>query len=287
MRRLIPLPVLFSSLSLFLGVAGCNGSIDVGTGGTGGGTGGTETGGGGTGGSTGGGGIGGFGPGGTGGSTNTGGAPPTCSVPTPIVLGCLQSDGIDLSVPPASKITLTSTVADIRTPEPNEPCGGDYWYRLGYADGPDLMIDFAGLDAAAFTVGLKVPGFSKEKIQKGETLTVTYEVDTAGFGGRIALLDVQRNGNTVVAVGENASPGGFNLSEGTVECYNEDSLCGREQREMLASVPDAGGIAIPTGTTKNVGGLLVTNDHLFHNYDVSGGCNFGMSVEYLMSAAEQ
>jgi len=34
-----------------------------------------------------------------------------------------------------------------------------------------------------------------------------------------------------------------------------------------------------------VGDLLVTNDSMIHNYDTSGACNFGLSVEYLMSAA--
>jgi hypothetical protein len=98
----------------------------------------------------------------------------------------------------------------------------------------------------------------------------------------LALLELTREDALVVAVGE-SSPAGVTPAEGAVTCYSEDSLCGREERAMDVEAPDGTTVSLDNGESAQVGDLMVTNDRFIHNYDVSGGCNFGLSVEYLMS----
>ena len=62
-------------------------------------------------------------------------------------------------------------------------------------------------------------------------------------------------------------------------------MCGRGDFEMAVEAPDGSSASIPNGATADVGALMVTNDRYFQNYDVSGGCNFGLAVEYLVGAA--
>lgn len=293
MKNLTSLPVLFSTLLLWSlsGALGCGGNSGAGTGGGGtGGTGGTETGGGGTGGDTGGTTTGGTTTGGTGGTSTggtggTGGSElPACEGRPPKVLACLQSSMFagDPSIP--INLDTTGIVTAVRAPNAGEVCGDNFWYRVGYAETPDVMIDLDLAGEKQLTIGLKMPGLPEAKVAVGDTLAVKYSADVVGFGGRLALLEVRHEDALVAAVGENM-PAGPAPTEGAAACYSEDSLCGWEERVMEVAAPDGSTISIDGGETVDVGGLMVTNDRFIHHYDVSGGCNFGLSVEYLMSAA--
>ncbi len=295
MHRLTSLPILLSTLFLWTlsGALGCGGNTATGSGGGGtggGGTGGTITGG------TGGAPTGGTGGAPTGGTGGTGGAPtggtggtggselPECVYQPPILLGCLQSDSLPAEPMIPVVLDTAGTVTAVRAPDPGEVCGANYWYRVGNLPEPEVMIDLTLTDGSPLTIGLALPGFSQASVAEGDALAVKFSSNMVGFGGREAALEIHRANGLVAAVGEN-KPAGLPPSEGPQVCYSEDTLCGRGQLTMEVNVPDGPTVSIANGESAQVGGLLVTNEHYIHNYDVSGGCNFGLSVEYLMSAA--
>lgn len=296
MAKRTSLPILLSTI-LLSALPACGSSSSGGTGGSGasstGGstTGGSDTGGSTTGGSggsdTGGSTTGGSSTGGssTGGSTTGGsGGAPECTGHTSQVYGCIQSAKFEENPPIPFAFQTTGTVTAVRAPAAGEECGPGYWYQVGFLQAPEVMIDLSQDDDSTLTVGLAIPGFAASAIQVGDVLVVKHNADVAGFGGKIAALKVERDGALVAGVGESA-PVGLTPSEGAVECYQEDSLCGREEREMDVADPGGAKVSIGNGTTVDVGDLTVTNDRFIHNYDVSGGCNFGLSVEYLMGVA--
>jgi len=149
-----------------------------------------------------------------------------------------------------------------------------------------VMIDLTLTDGSPLTIGLAMPGFSQASVAEGDALAVKYNANMlmVGFGGHEAALEIHREGSLVAAVGEN-KPAGLPPSEGPQVCYSEDGLCGQGQLDMEVTGPDGATVSIANGETASVGGLLVTNDQYISNYDISGGCNFGLPVEYLMSAA--
>ena len=257
--------------TLLVALSACNG----GTGGQGGG----DTGGGGT---TGDGGAGGAGGGGAGG---TGGNAPACEVHAPRVFGCVLGQG--LPAEPTEPVTLVTsgTVAAVRDPDPAEPCSAanSPWYTIGNAV-PEVMIDLVDAGGSTLTLGLAVPGLSSSAIAVGDSLSVDFGSASVQWGGELSHLRVERGGQLLAAVGEN-EPIGLTLGDGQSECYQEDVQCGRETFEVTVEAPDGSSVSIPNGATADVGALSVTNDRYFHNYDTSGGCNFGLAVEYLVGVA--
>jgi hypothetical protein len=299
MKNLTSLPVLLSTLFLWTlsGSFGCGGNTGAGTGdpgGTAGANTGGDSGGGGssTGGSTGGESTGGESTGGsstggtsTGGSGGSGGGElPLCSGHESKVFACLQSGKLPQDPVIPIQLDEVGLVKAIRPPNPGELCGPSYWYTLGWAQAPQTMIDLTQADGTVLTIGLAVPGFSQNSVAVGAALSVHFTADMVGFGGRNAVLEVKQADALVAAVGENM-PAGVTPVQGASECYSEDNLCGRRDITMDVSGDDGAIVSIPNGETADVGDLKVTNDRYLENYDTSGGCNFGLAVEYLMSAA--
>jgi hypothetical protein len=145
------------------------------------------------------------------------------------------------------------------------------------------MLDLTLADGTALTIGLRMPGLSQGAVAEGDTLSMHFSAEMVGFGGRYAILKIKKEEALVAVIGENM-PAGPTPAEGATECYSEDSLCGRRDITMDVPAPDGTIVSIPNGESAEVDGLVVTNDRYIQNYDTSGGCNFGLSVEYLMSA---
>jgi hypothetical protein len=241
--------------------------------------GGSTTGGSGEGGAGGGGAGGGGGGGGGGGNA--------CGVPTSSVFACALPEPLPASPPDPWTFVSSGTVAAVRPPDADEPCASseNYHTRIGYGDiAPEVMIDLVDANGNALTLGFAVPGFTSSAVAVGDLLDVDFSMESVTWGGKIARLRVERGGQLVVAVGEN-DPVGLTIGEAASECYEEDQMCGYEEFEMAVQTPDGASASLPNDATAEVGELTVTNDRYFHNYDTSGGCNFGLSVEYLVGVA--
>ncbi|WP_437815970.1 hypothetical protein [Sorangium sp. So ce1078] len=277
MNHRTSLPLLASLMTFLVTLAACSVEI-IDPGGTGAGGGGTGTGGDGTGGTgTGGTGTGGTGTGGTGGG-------PACEAHEPRVFACADFDlpqGESATAP--RTLSFSGAVTAVRQPGPDELCTSN-WSKIGRA-APEVMIDLADETGNALTVGFAVPGFASSAVAEGDTLDVEFaSSEFHDWGGEwVVRLRLERDGELVVAVGEN-DPIGLTIGEGERACYKEDDFCGYEERAMAVSAGDEPAVSIANGESAEVGGLTVTNDLFFKNYDISG-CNFGLSVEYIVSAA--
>jgi hypothetical protein len=233
-----------------------------------------------------GGGGGGGGGGNTGGSGGDGGGS-SCGTYVSKVYACALPDPPPATPETPWAFTSPGTVTAIRTPDPAEPCAGQDNSRrqIGYGAAPEAMIDLVDANGNALTVGITVPGFTASlAVAAGDVLSVDFASESIDWGGRNARLHIQRSGELLVAVGEN-DPVGLTVVEGPSECYEEDIMCGLEELAMTVAAPDGATASIPNGETAAVGALTVTNDRYLHNYDTSGACNFGLSVEYLLGAA--
>jgi hypothetical protein len=277
MRHRTSLPLL---ALLLVTLSACGGTTtDPGSGGGGGG----NTGGGNTGGSGGGGGD----TGGSGGGGGGGGGDPGCGAYVSKVYACALPDPPPATPDTPWAFTSPGTVTAVRAPDPAEPCAGqeNYWHQMGYGAAPEAMIDLVDANGNALTVGVTVPGFTAPlAVTAGDVLSVDFAFEVIEWGGKISRLRLERGGELVVAVGEN-NPVGLAVVEGPSECYEEDNLCGREELAMAVEAPDGATASIPNGETAEVGALTVTNDRYLRNYDTSGGCNFGLSVEYLLGVS--
>ncbi|WP_437969234.1 hypothetical protein WMF04_08030 [Sorangium sp. So ce260] len=263
---------------------GGTGTGGTGTGGTGaGGTGAGGTGAGGTG--TAGTGTAGTGAGGTGaGGAGTGGGP-ACEAHEPRVFACADVDLRDDEDPLTPRtFAFSGTVTAVRPPSPDEPCARNA-DAIGSA-APEVMIDLADEAGNPLTVGFTVPGFASSAVAVGDTLDLDLSTSTIlDFAlNKVIRIRLDREGELVVAVGQN-DPIGLTVGDGERACYREDDLCGFEKLAMTVSVDGEPAISIPNGESAEVGELTVTNDTYFKNYDISGACNFGRPVEYIVSAA--
>ncbi|WP_437305687.1 hypothetical protein [Sorangium sp. So ce388] len=254
------------------------GNTGTGAGSTGTGAGGTGTGTGGTGGT----GASDAGTGGTGG-TGTGGGP-ACEAHEPRVFACADV-GLPAAEEPSTPRTLafSGTVTAVRPPGRDELCTTTS-SAIGRAL-PEVMIDLADEDGNALTLGFAVPGFASTAVAVGDTLDVDYSyAEKTDWQEHVTRVRVERGGELVVAVGEN-DPIGLSIAEGEPTCYSEVEHCGHEELAMAVSAGDEPAVSIANGESAEVGGLTVTNDRYLKNYDISGGCNFGLPVEYIVSAA--
>ncbi|WP_437754819.1 hypothetical protein [Sorangium sp. So ce1389] len=294
MHHRTSLPLLVSFMTFLVTLAACRveitdaGSTGTGAGSTG--TGSTGTGTGGTGGTgTGGTGVGGSGTGasdaGTGGTGGTGtGGGPACEAHEPRVFACADVD-LPAAEDPSTPRTLafSGAVTAVRPPGPDDLCTTTL-NAIGRAR-PEVMIDLADENGNALTLGFTVPGFASTAVAVGDTLDVDYSyAEKTDWLEHVARVRVERDGELVVAVGEN-DPIGLSIAEGEPTCYSEDGLCGYEELAMAVSAGDEPAVSIANGESAEVGGLTVTNDRYLKNYDISGGCNFGLPVEYIVSAA--
>ncbi|WP_437726066.1 hypothetical protein [Sorangium sp. So ce861] len=274
--------VSLAACSVELNPGGGTSAGTTGTGGAGGG--GSDPGGTGGGGSDPGGtGAGGAGTGGTGG-TGTGGGP-ACEAREPRVFACADLDHPvreDELVP--WTLAFSGTVTAVRPPAPDERCTTN-WANIGRG-APEVMIDLADDTGETLTVGFTAPGFAASAVAVGDILDVDFSSSQIlEWGGEfVTRIRVERDGELVVAVGEN-DPIGLTISNGEPACYSEDSHCGYEEHAMTVEVDGEPAVSIANGESAEIGGLTVTNDLYFKNYDTSGGCNFGLPVEYIVSAA--
>lgn len=218
-----------------------------------------------------------------GGGSGTGGA---CVEHQPMVYACAHPDPAPANPSEPWAFTNPGTVTAVRAPDAAEPCASNniYQYQFQYGVDPEVMIDLADATGNKLTVGFKVPGFTASDVAVGDSLVVDFAAEIEEWGGKTAHLVVARNGQLVVAVGENHDVG-LTVTEGKSECYSESDLCGREEFEISVQASGGPAVSIPNGASADVSGLMVTNEHYFHNYDTSGGCNFGLSTEYLVGVA--
>jgi hypothetical protein len=161
------------------------------------------------------------------------------------------------------------------------------WYQVGHGLLPEVMIDLVDANGAEVTVGVTVPGFDAGAVAACETLDVDFESESGNWGvgwGTRTRLRIERAGQLVVAVGKN-DPVGLPVGMGDSECYWEGDLCGYEEFALNVEAPGTGAMSIPNSVSAQVGDLMVTNDQYRKYYDTSGGCNFGLSVDYLVAAA--
>ncbi|UQA60597.1 hypothetical protein [Polyangium aurulentum] len=277
MRSRSSLPIL---AMLFLTLFACN--VEIQTGPEGAGAGGGNTGGGGS--NTGGGNTGGGDTGG--GNTGGGGNAPACGPYTPKVFACALPDPMPAnpSVEPWA-FKSPGTVTAVRPAAADEPCSSNnntYLYSVGYGVSPDVMIELVDTTGNKLTVGLTAPVFAPSAVAVGDVLDVDFSSEFVEWGGKHAHLRLERGGKLVAAVGENDSLG-LTITQGATVCYQEDELCGHEEFDMLVNAPDGSKVTIANDATVEVGELSVTNDRYLQNYDTSGACNFGISLEYLIS----
>ncbi|WP_437679139.1 hypothetical protein [Sorangium sp. So ce131] len=292
MHHRTSLPLLATLLTFLVTASACNVTINDG-GGTGAGGDGTgATGGGGTG-------TGGTGATGTGGgSTSTsstngggvGGGPPvegiTCEAREPSVFACAYRDVPADGASRPQTFAFSGTVTAVRAPAAEEPCAGDsnYRYQVGRAE-PEVMIDLADADGKTLTVGFAIPGFASSAVAVGDALDVDFTSDEQfEWGEKLIHLRLERDGELVVAAGEN-DPIGLTIGQGESACYSEyDSFCGTEELAMTVAAGGEPAVSIENGESAEVGDLTVTNDRYIKHYDISGACNFGLSVEYIVGA---
>ncbi|XYH96885.1 hypothetical protein ACMHYB_55445 [Sorangium sp. So ce1128] len=287
MHHRTSLPLLATLITFLVTLSACNGG-DTGAGGTGGGgsgTGGSDAGTGGTGGSDAGtGGTGGSdaGTGGTGGTGAGGG--PACEAHEPRVFACADLDLPEAEDPSTPRtLAFSGTVTAVRPPGPDELCTNTST-AIGRA-GPEVMIDLVDESGNALTLGFAVPGFASSAVAVGDILDVDYSYsEQTDWLEHVTRVRLERDGELVVAVGEN-DPIGLSIAEGEPTCYSEDGRCGYDELAMAVSAGDEPAVSIANGESAEVGGLTVTNERYLKNYDISGGCNFGLPVEYIVSAA--
>ncbi|KYF93860.1 hypothetical protein BE20_08120 [Sorangium cellulosum] len=171
----------------------------------------------------------------------------------------------------------------MRSPAPDEPCALSL-SAIGRTT-PEVMIDLADETGKALTLGFRVPGFASTAVAVGDTLDVDYSyAEATDWLEHVTRVRVEREGELVVAVGEN-DPIGLSIAQGEPACYSEDGRCGYEELAMTVEADDGPAVSIANGESAEVGGLTVTNERYLKNYDISGGCNFGLAVEYIVGAA--
>ncbi|EYF01945.1 hypothetical protein [Chondromyces apiculatus] len=273
------LPVLTTLFALLLAAPACDGGDDGSSSNGGGGSGaGTNSGGGGSDTSSGGAG----GAGGEGGGITA----PACDTREITVAGCLLPPTISSEPIDVFSFQEPITVTAVRAAGASEPCHADeyYFYRVG-SGRAEVIIEGTTESGADVMVGIDLPGFTESAVAVGDVLDVTFDVnrETTIFGGKISSLRIERSGQLVAAVGEN-DPVGLPLTEGETSCYRDTDLCGYEEHTITVEASGGEPVSIKNGETATVGDLEVTNDRYYRNYDTSGGCNFGLDVEYLIGA---
>jgi hypothetical protein len=180
------------------------------------------------------------------------------------------------------------TVTAVRPTSPDEPCVTDnwWWYTVGSAH-PDTMIDVVDAKGTSLTLGIVAPGFSPSTVAVGDTLDIDFNAERTGAAIQPVAktrLRIERGGELVVTVGANEPVVPF--AEGAHECYTvQEDPCGFEHIVLQAEDADGASISIPSGTSAEVGSLLVANEKYRAVYDITGSCNFGVPIEYIVSAA--
>lgn len=217
---------------------------------------------------------------------------PACEASTYKVHACIQ---IDTMAPgfnePPFDFEATGVVTAVRAPQAGDVINGyQYCTQLDgeHAD-PDVLIDLEQPDGTAFTVSFAAPGFSQSSVAQGETLGVRYHrelyQDVAGWVK--AKLEITRDDALVAGAGVNL-PVGPPSKAGAETCFEEwhSSIpCPRVHKTMEVTKADGTTVSIAEDESVEVDGLLVTNELYFRHYD--DGCNFGLPVEYVMSAVAQ
>ncbi|WP_437656962.1 hypothetical protein [Sorangium sp. So ce1182] len=279
MNHRTSLPLLVSLMTFLVTLAACSMEItDDGNTGTGADSTGTGTGGDGTG-------TGGTGTGGTGTEGTGAGGGPACEAREPRVFACADIEFPEVEDPLAPRtFAFSGTVTAVRPPDADELCARNT-YKIG-GGAPEVMIDLADEAGNALTVGFTVPGFASSAVAVGDTLDFDFSHDQISEYGKqkISRVRLEREGELVVAAGE-SDPLGLTLGDGERECYSGNNLCAYEAHAMTVSVDGEPAVSIPNGESAEIGELTVTNDLYIKNYEIGGGCNFGLSVEYIVGAA--
>ncbi|WP_437621629.1 hypothetical protein [Sorangium sp. So ce1151] len=287
MNHRTSLPLLVSLMTFLVSLAAC--SVEIVDGGTGAGGDGTGTGGDGTGAGGDGTGAGGDGTGAGGDGTGAGGTGPggrpACEAREPRVFACadIEFPEVEDRLTPRT-FAFSGTVTAVRPPDADELCARNT-YKIG-GGAPEVMIDLADEAGNALTVGFTVPGFASSAVAVGDPLDFDFSHDQISEYGKqkISRIRLEREGELVVAAGE-SDPLGVTLGDGERECYSGNNLCAYEAHAMTVSVDGEPAVSIPNGESAEIGELTVTNDLYIKNYEIDGGCNFGLSVEYIVGAA--
>ncbi|AKT42709.1 hypothetical protein [Chondromyces crocatus] len=286
MRHRTSLPVLSGLLTLLLAFPACSSSSDDGDGGGGNGGNGGNGGSGGSGASTSsGGGTNNAGGGGEGGGDGGSGPVAECQLRPYRVSACVLPSPLPPNLNNPQPFSATATVTAVRVPSANEPCEAEelYWYRVNHGRS-EVMLDLTDTDGNDFTVGVAVPGFTAADVAVGDVLEIDFQSDSVPFGGRQSSLRIERDGALLVAAAENRDLG-FGISDDDAPtCVREGDLCTYREFDATVEVPGEPAVSIPSGETTEIGDLTITNDRYFKNYDSSGGCNFGLSIEYVIGA---
>ncbi|WP_197041467.1 hypothetical protein [Chondromyces apiculatus] len=282
MKHRTSLPILATLFTLLLVLPACD---DGGGGGEGGDPTASSGGAGGTG-------AGGTGAGGTGaGGTENGWDPDMqqCGEPARSVGACLYPGPSPAgSEDPPSTFAKTATVVAIRLHSDQDYCfaGGAPLYWVG-ARNFETVLDLVDEEGTEINLSLGVGDFDMGELAVGDVLQIeaSHYLEYEIIPTETSSIRVSRDGQLLVAAGSN-DPLGLNVSKGgpsTCRVWT-DYVCSIERAPMAVQAGDASEVTLDAGESAEVGDLTVIN-HRFHSiYDITGSCNFGTDVEYVIGA---
>ena len=232
------------------------------------------------------GGTGGVSVGGTGG---TGPVPTECEYHAPTIGACvLTSAGktpLDWNNPVETKVS--GQITEVGFPSMQEATDCFDWDNGGrmpaHVDPANATWFRVADGSGTALVGIAVPGFDESRLSVGSDVELSTHMESGGWGEGIGYLELNDSTGLIATVGSN-DHGPLQITQGPEICYSEGDLCGRSHYDMHVQVGTESASLSP-GESKRVGDLMVTNDKYLQNYDTSGGCNFGVSVESLVGAA--
>lgn len=223
--------------------------------------------------------------GGSGAGTSDGGGPelPECGAlgVTDLVYGCAVLDLED----PQADFEGTVTVTAVRAGTADDVCAtGETAQQLDYTGSPDVVLEVTDEGGNEHLFGVRAPGFLIDTVAVDDTLTVDFVESQGEWGEIVGHLRIERDGALVAAIGSNDAAG-LPIEQGETTCYQEDDLCGASNVDVVVTLDEGQPVRLERGDTAIAGDLSVTLARNVRHYDISGGCNFGVSPEYLLSAA--
>jgi hypothetical protein len=145
-------------------------------------------------------------------------------------------------------------------------------------------------EGVSWDVAMVLPGASARGWTIGDDVSLVLAGDFNNpIDGDLKYIAVERQGDLLVAALDDARNGvaveGIDVAAvGAEECYDGDDTCGRARFEMEVTI-GAESATIPTDASAVVGGLLVTNDHFFEQYEYTCCCNMGTAAYALGAVA--
>jgi hypothetical protein len=210
---------------------------------------------------------------------------PACERHAPSVSACVDSAAVPDELIVAAELGGSWTVTAVRPNTSSDPCGLRA-RQVGYGAKPDVVFDLVDANSNALTLAVRAPGFASSTVAVGDTLDVDFSHQVMEYGDTIGRLRLERDGELIVAVGEN-DPIGLTLGTGERACYGDDGYCGYEEHALTVATEAGPAVSIANSESAEVGALTVTNERYLKYYDISGSCNFGVSdpFSYVVSAA--